>query len=657
MEKIRQNFTKLLSPIKIGKMELKNRFVFLPHYSGLGTNNGYHERNLMSERNIMHYVERAKGGAAAVTVSSNVDPESVMAPDIPLGSDERNFENMKKLADGCHQYGCKAIAQFNHGGHTTLLTPPQLLFAPSQMPETSSHENTKELEPEDLVYIRDCFVKSALLHKKAGWDAVEIKCGHDGLLRTFISPLFNHRTDEYGGSFENRMRYPLEVYHAIREAVGDDFPVGVRVCVDEFIDNGFSLELGIQIAKAFEDAGADYISTDAGSFTSFYMEIPPAAVPLGFALYMSAELKKVLHIPVIAFGRINDPVQAETVLDEECADLIGMCRQLNCDPETPNKTAAGDIDAIRHCIACNEGCLGTGKIEINCIQNPGSGREKLLGIGTLQEAQEKKKIMVVGGGVAGLKTAEIAAKRGHTVEVYEKTEKLGGQLLLVEKIPYKAEISEVYRYLRYELQKIGVPVITGQEVDVAFVKEKKPDIVVVATGSSALIPSFGGEEEFAGKIISPREALSNFELIGENVLVYDDIGYWQSAGVADYALALGSKVMIVTKDAHVGSEIEGTNLALLMRRLYEGGAEILADHHLKQFTKDGVVVANNYSLSERTLGPFDTAIVASRSVSNNQLYYELKKEMPGCVRFVGDAVAPRRVHQIILEAEELARSL
>ena len=209
MENASQKFTKLLSPFKIGKMELKNRFIFLPHLTGYAIDEGWMDCGLFSERNIQHYVERAKGGAAAVTVSQNVDPYSMMSDEYPVGSDPRNKENFRRLAAEVHKYGCKCITQLNHGGHNTLKNPPQILVAPSQMPEPSCHFNTKELEKEELEQIKDYYVKAATLQQGVGWDAVELKIAHDGLLRTFISPLFNKREDEYGGSFENRMRSPL----------------------------------------------------------------------------------------------------------------------------------------------------------------------------------------------------------------------------------------------------------------------------------------------------------------------------------------------------------------------------------------------------------------------------------------------------------------
>lgn len=656
MENSNQKFTKLLSPFKIGKMELKNRFIFLPHLTGYAIDEGWMDCGLFSERNIKHYVERAKGGAAAVTVSQNVDPYSMMSDEYPVGSDPRNKENFRRLADEVHKYGCKCITQLNHGGHNTLKNPPQILVAPSQMPEPSCHFNTKELEKDEMEMIKDYYVKAAVLQQDVGWDAVELKIAHDGLLRTFISPLFNKRKDEYGGNFENMMRYPLEIIEAIRKAVGPDYPIGIRLCVDEFIEGGYSMEYGLKVAKRLEEAGVDYLSTDAGSFSSFYMEIPPAVIPLGFALYMSTELKKTVNIPVIAFGRINDPVQAEMLLDENCADLVGMCRQLICDPETPNKTMKGELDDIRHCIACNEGCLGNDGIDVECVQNPGVGREKYFGIGTLEAADKKKKVMVIGGGISGMKAAEIAAKRGHEVSLYEKSDKLGGQILLVEKMPYRAEVGEIYRYLKYQLKKYNVDIHMNTKADKELVDKVNPDAVIAATGSRPLIPDYIKMDEAGIKVIDCRQAMGNLELIGNKVLVFDDIGYYQAGGTADYVTALGADTTVVTTSDFLGCDIEGTNKALLLQRLYEAGTEIIASHRISEIKGNTVVLKNVYSGAIKVLKGFDTVIIAASSSSDNQLYKELKSQGRE-IYPVGDCVAPRAIEQVIFDAELAGRKI
>jgi 2,4-dienoyl-CoA reductase-like NADH-dependent reductase (Old Yellow Enzyme family)/thioredoxin reductase len=650
------DFNNLLSPFKIAGVEFKNRFFFLPHHTGYAVDEGYLANGLFSDRNVRHYVERAKGGAAVVAVSQNVDPNSQMSFKYVLSYEPRNRDNFKRLADEVHEYGAKVFTQLNHGGHTTLLNPPQLLIAPTQMNEPYCHFNTKEIELEDMAIIKDYYVKSAAWQKELGWDGVELKIAHDGLLRTFVSPYFNKRDDQYGGSFENRMRYPLEIIAGIREAVGKDYPIGIRLCVDEFTWYGYSLEYGMQVAKALEQGGVDYISTDAGTFSSWYMQIPPSPLPLGWAVYQSAELKKHIDIPVVAFGRINDPIQAEAILQERAADMIGMCRQLLCDPETPNKTAEGRLDDIRHCVACNEACVGVDGIYVECIQNPGVGREKHFGIGTLEPAESEKNIMVIGAGVAGLKYAEIAAKRGHHVEVYEKTGLAGGQVLLAEKIPYRVELGEVYRYMRIQLQELGVPIHYNCRVDEKTIESVNPDVVVVATGSIPIVPDFEGIKTTKLTVMDVREAMRDVSRIGNSVLVYDDIGFWQGGGVADYCTALGVKVTIVTPGADIATDIESGQAYLLRKRLHKSGAKFVYNHAITGFGENDIALENTYNHKKLVLKGIDTVLIAGQCKSDNALYKALKGKRPH-VYAVGDCVAPRAIEQAIFEAETMARTI
>jgi 2,4-dienoyl-CoA reductase-like NADH-dependent reductase (Old Yellow Enzyme family) len=325
-------FKYLLSPFQLGEITLKNRFVFLAHFTAYGDFFGHGEGGLASERLANHYIERAKGGAALVCVTQSVSPGGQMDRRMVHAHDKRNKFIFMNMVEKIHEFGCKVFGQFNHGGHTTLMNPPQILYAPSQMPEPNCYYNTKELEVDEMNEIRDYYVQAVVQEKEWGFDGVELKIAHDGLLRTFVSPYFNRRTDEYGGSYEKRMRYPLEIISAIRKEVGPDYPIGIRLCLDEFTDWGFGLDYGIKLAKTLEKNGVTYINTDSGTFSSYYMEIPNQYIPLGFGIYLAAAIKKAVNIPVIAFGRINDPVMAENILVKKNADLIGMCRRLICDP-------------------------------------------------------------------------------------------------------------------------------------------------------------------------------------------------------------------------------------------------------------------------------------------------------------------------------------
>jgi len=646
-------FGKLFSSFNIGKVKLKNRIVFLPHWPGLSRD------GLPTERTIYYYVERAKGGTGLIIAEcQSGSPEGQMAPGYIKAYSEETLPYYRQMTDLIHKNGAKVFTQLTHTGHDTLEKPPQLLYAPTQMPEPSSRYNTKEMEIEDIKKVIEYFAKSAAIQKKGGFDGIELKVAHDGLFRSFVSPYFNHRQDEYGGNFENRMRFPLEVIKAMRVATGPDFPIGIRLCLEEFTPWGYSLDYGVKLAKAFEKGGVDYIDTDAGTFSSFYMEIPPMIIPLGFAIYMSAEVKKAVNIPVISFGRINDSVQAETILRENAADLIGMCRQLICDPETPIKAYEGRLDDIRNCIGCNDGCIYQvmqGK-PLRCIQNPAAGREKTMGIGSINPSNSPKRIMVVGGGIAGMKFAEIAASRGHKVELYEKNSELGGQILLAEKLPHRLDIGDVSRYLKLQLKKWLVKVHLEVSVNIDLVNEVNPDVVIMATGSTPYMPKIKGNSESDIGITDVRQALSDPLKIGKRVVVYDKDGHWQGGGMAEYLLDLGSIVYAVTPHWLIGIDLEPGNTYLLYKQLYEKGANIVVNHSLDSVNGKKVIISNIFNNESLVIDNINTLIIAHGSKSDNSLYYELKKARSN-VYIIGDCVAPRMIEQVIYESEQLAREI
>lgn len=647
---------KLFSPIQLGDVTLKNRIVFLAHWTNYGNNHGYQEDGLASERLAMHYIERAKGGAGLVCVTQSVSPTGQMGRTMVNAHDTRNEAVFRDMCREIHKYGAKVFGQFNHCGHTSCMQRPPLLYAPTQMTGPHCYVNTKELEIEEMEEIKAYYVKAAVYEKEWGFDGVELKIAHDGLLRTFISPYLNRRTDQYGGSFENRMRYPLEIIQAVREATGEGYPIGIRLCMDEFTEWGYSWDYGVKVAKALEQAGVTYINSDAGCFSNYNFEIPNNYIPMGFGVYMAAELKKAVKIPVVAFGRINDPVQAENILEDGSADMIGMCRQLICDPETPDKAREGRLDDIRHCVACSEGCgMVTQQEGVVCVHNPAAGREKRLGIGTLKKTENRKKIMVIGAGIAGLKTAETAAKRGHEVVVYEKNSQAGGQMLLAEKIPMRAEMGEVCRYLRVQLQELEVPVYYNCPADLETVRREAPDAVVVATGSKPTLPDLGTSCGIA--VLDPRDAMEHPEKIGDKVVVIDEIGYWQAMGVADYVSCLGADVAIVTSRLYAGVDIEETCRENLNRRLYRRGASFYTSCRMERLEGNNIILKNIFNQEELVLREIDTLIVAQESRSENRLYRELKREGRTETYCVGDAAAPGTVLRIIFEAEELGRKL
>jgi mycofactocin system FadH/OYE family oxidoreductase 2 len=650
-----EKFPHLLSPGRIGSVQVRNRIVFLPHYPAFETDDG-----TITDTYVHYYAERAKGGAGLlITESFAVHPLGKTASKNLEAWDPKVLPGYRRMSATAHEYGAKMFVQLSHGGHTTLFKPPQLLLAPSQMSEPSYHYNTKEMDIDDIKAVIEGFAVSAGYVKQGGFDGVEIKgAAHDGLLRAFISPYFNRRKDRYGGSFENRMRLSLEVVDAVRQAVGPDFAFGVRICMDEFTTWGYGVETGIEIVKAFTRTGAvDYISTDAGCFSSFYMEIPPMCIPPGFAECFSAEIKKITDVPVIAFGRINDPVQAENILRNGSADFIGMARELICDPEFANKAFEGRDDDIRHCVACQDGCIYQVMQDepLCCIQNPAAGREAELGIGTIRRAKQKKRIVVIGGGPAGLKFAEVAARRGHAISLYEAGNELGGQINIASRIPYREEIKEVVRHLILQIERYGVEVHLNQAMTAQTVMEiEERDAVVVATGSHPAVPDIRGAAQ--KNVVTVWDVLLDAVTVGAHVVVYDITRRWPGLGTAEFLIDRGKTVNILTPAFYVGQQLEPSNVCLSYSRILRKGAKLIPNVEVTAIEDDLLTITNVYTHEESLMPGVDTLVMSCGNESNNDLYRELEGEVNE-LYCIGDAVAPRLIQQSIFEAEQLGRSI
>ena len=480
-------FPMLFSSFQIRNVELHNRLVFQPHFTALGTLDGQ-----PTDAHVAYHEERARGGVALIIFESQaIHPTGKMSRRFVNAWDPAAIPLLRNITDAVHAHGTKIFSQLTHGGHTSLEHPPHIMWAPTQMPEPSSHFSTKAMDEDDIHSVVDGFAVSARNAVEAGFDGIEIKVAHDGLLRSFASPFFNRRTDRYGGSFENRMRLSLEVLEAIKKETGDKFPVGVRICINEFTTFGYGLEYGMKMVEWLEASGfVDYMNSDAGSFSSYWMEIPPAAVAAEDFEKLNAALKHGSRLPVIAYGRIN-PRRGEHMLRAGEADLIGMARQLLTDPETPNKLKVGRADLVRLCVACNDACIyqvGQEK-PIRCIHNPSAGRERELNERLVTRADAPRRVVIVGGGPAGLKVAEIAAKRGHKVTVLERESVLGGQVRLAAKQPEHAILGEVTRYLEAAVVDQGVDVRLGVTATPSLLRELSADVIVVATGSEPNLPN------------------------------------------------------------------------------------------------------------------------------------------------------------------------
>jgi thioredoxin reductase len=522
----------------------------------------------------------------------------------------------------------------------------------------TTREIPHEMEVEEIDEIVQGYVKSARNAREGNFDGVEIHSGHGYLLQQFLSPWSNKRTDEYGGSLENRMRLANRVIDGIRKECGREFVLGLRISGDELTPGGLGLEDMKVIAQKFASSQMiDYISVSIGNHgLSYALMIGDMNIPLGSAVYLASAIKSVVDLPVFTALRINDPIQAEKILADGHADMIGMCRALICDPELPRKAKEGRLEDIRHCIACNQECLGRvyKNASLSCIYNPDVGAEKEMGIGTLKPPLKKKRVMIIGGGPGGMETARIAAQRGHEVSLYEKSSELGGQINIATKVVNRQEMGEIKRFLEKQIEKLRVEVHLNTEVTRDIVSKINPEAVVVATGSRPELPTIpGGQEE---KLLTIWDVLLGRKKIGENVLLVDQEGTWHCYSVAEFLLEQGKNVQILSRFPFVGAELDPSSFIGLYQRALKKGATFIPVSQLKEIRGEKVVCLNNFSGKELIIDGIQTVILSGINRAENGIYRALK----GTVReiyAVGDCVAPRRVTNAIYEGNRIARSL
>ena len=681
-------FANLLSAFVIGGVELRNRMVFQPHFTALGARDG-----LASDDLRAYHEERARGGVGLIIVESQaIHPSGKMSRRFVSAWDPASIPNLRRITDAAHKHGAKIFGQLTHGGHTSLEQPPHLMWAPTQMPEPSSHHSTKAMDDDDIRAVIDGFAISAANQIAAGFDGVEVKIAHDGLLRAFASPFFNRRTDSFGGSFENRMRLSVEVLQAIRARIGVA-PLGVRLCVDEFTPFGYDTEYGLQMAAHLEATGlVDYFNADAGSFSSYWMEIPPAAVAASEFRRINKALKATTKLPVIGFGRIS-PQAGEAMLLAGEADLIGWARQLITDPETPNKLLAGRGDLVRICVSCNDGCLHQVGQEkgIRCIQNPGAGRERTHSERLIGRAPSVKHVVVVGGGAAGLKSAEVAARRGHRVTLLERGARLGGLVNLAAVQPEHATVGEVTSYLETVVAQLGVEVHLKTDATPEVLARLAPDAIIVATGSEPNLPgtvssdtalsrSLGRQvlPEIPGldqaTVVSVDQVLSGTVRLSGHVVVIDGNGHWEAAGTAEFLADVGCRVTLVVSHGSAGALLEAGTRTLFYRRAALKNISIRSSTTVTAIEPGRVIVAPVFSAAdaigyvqyllmpgeEEIIDAVDWVVPVLGRRSREDLYLQLRRDPAFAgvlIERVGDCVVPRLIQSTIAEAFDIARDL
>jgi 2,4-dienoyl-CoA reductase (NADPH2) len=483
----------LFTPIRIGQTAIANRIVFAAHLTNLA------EENLPGPRLIAYYTERAKGGCGLIiTEEQSVHPSDWAYQKLIHGYNPRVIPAYRRMTRAVHGYDTRMFAQINHNGmQASSLYSRRPVVGPSSLPDPIHREMCKELEPEEIAEIVRGYALVARHVREGGFDGAELQSSHSSLMRQFFSPYYNRRADAYGGSLDNRLRFALEVIQAVRAEVGRDFTLGIRLCGDELIPAGLTLADVCEIAKRLEATGQlDFINTSIGEFHNLYMVEGSMHTPPGYQLFVSAQMREAVSLPVFCTGRIKDPVQAERILREGLADLVDVVRGQICDPAFTRKAREGRTEAIRLCISCNQYCIGRMglNLSLGCIQTPATGNEQQFpalpptpapaGSPVLRAPHplvapatvpgHTPTVLIVGGGPAGMQAAKVAAQRGFRVTLYEQQHELGGQVNLLVRVPNRVEFGDISRNLQHDLHEAGVQLRLGVEVTADLIARNSP---------------------------------------------------------------------------------------------------------------------------------------------------------------------------------------
>jgi len=634
------SFKTLFSPFRIGNLELKNRIVMPPMATNFAGEDGS-----VNDRHIAYYIKRIRGGVGYITFEhTGVLQQGRAFPNMALIDSDQNIPSFRKLVKAIHQENGKILIQINHAGRQTSASiTGSPIVAPSAIPCPVRKEMPQALSHKEIQKIVEAFGEAARRVKESEADGVEIHMAHGYLINQFLSPFSNKREDEYGGDADRRMRMAIEVLRTVRNQVGPDFTVLCRISADEYVEGGLKLGDTKEIAKALERNGADALHISACVAASGYLNHPPYYAEEGVFVHLAQGIKSVVSIPIIAVGRIRTPELANQILEEKKADLISMGRALIADPDLPLKALEGKTDEILPCISCNRCVQSIRKGALQCAVNAETGRE---GIFKLQKTERPKKVWIIGGGPAGMKAAEIAARRGHQVTLYEKKEKLGGRFLLASIPPKKQVLKEFIDQLERRLQKLPIKIIIGKPFSPASLRRGKPDGVIIATGAKPFFPPIDGIHE--AKAISVEDALSSSTPLGEKVLVVGGGGI--GAEVADYLSENRKEVTLIEMREGIALDQVGHLQHFLNKRLREKGVQILISTKAIRFEKEGLWVEDRQGT--RKLEGFDSIVIALGSIPNDELVKWLKGKVPE-IYVVGDASKPREVMEAVFEGEEV----
>ncbi|OMH39273.1 dimethylglycine demethylation protein DgcA [Motiliproteus sp. MSK22-1] len=654
-------FDALFQPLNINKLTIRNRIVSTAHAEVYATEGG-----MTTDRYVKYYEEKAKGGCGLSICGGS----SVVSIDSPQSwwssvnlSTDRIIPHFQNLADAVHKHGGKIMIQITHMGRRSRWDGENWpnLMSPSGIREPVHRATCKTIEEEEIWRVIGDFAQAARRAKEGGLDGVELSAVHQHMIDQFWSPRVNQRTDQWGGSLENRMRFGLEVLKAVREEVGPDFVVGMRICGDEFHPDGLNQDDMKQIAKYYNDTGkVDYfgvVGSGCDTHNTLANVIPNMSYPPEPFLHLAAGIKEVVDVPVIHAQNIKDPNQAQRILEAGYVDFVGMTRAHIADPHLIAKIKMNQVDQIRQCVGANY-CIDRQYqgLDVLCIQNTATSREH-LGMPHIIEKTEgpKRKVVVIGGGPGGMEAARVAAERGHDVTLVEKADELGGQITIAAKAPQRDQIAGITRWYAMELERLGIDLRLGTSANADMIRDLKPDVCILATGGRPFLeqnPAWGADE---GLVVSSWDILNGTVEPGKNVLIYDTICEFSGLSAADYLSAKGSLVEIVTDDIKPGVGVGGTTFPTYYRSLYEKEVIMSSDLILEKVYREGdklVAVLENEYTGQQEERVVDQIVVENGVRPNEELYYQLKAESRNKGQIDVEAMFDGKAQPVLSESAE-----